>query len=93
MSINNNRYSIDRDKYGWVEEPPSHYDPRNSASHNGIFGWYKSWMKVSDGDFVFHRLNGPARIWEEGHKEYWLNGIYFKNIKTDEEWIIKNIIE
>jgi hypothetical protein len=61
----------------------------------GAYGLYKEWKiyindKMVD---VHHRTNGPARMWEYGLKQYWLNGIWFENIKSDEEWIIKQIIE
>jgi len=39
-----------------------------------------------------HRVDGPAIEWPDGHKEYWLNGQWFSDIKTDEEWIIFQII-
>jgi hypothetical protein len=42
---------------------------------------------------LVHRTDGPAKIFPDGKKEYYLNGIYYPNIKSDEEWLIKQIIE
>jgi len=39
-----------------------------------------------------HREDGPAVEWIDGYKEYWLNNEYYPYIKTDEEWIIFQII-
>jgi hypothetical protein len=39
-----------------------------------------------------HREDGPAMI-KNGYKRYFLNGYEYKNIKSDEEWIIKQILE
>lgn len=51
---------------------------------DGLKCWYKK-EKV-------HKEDGPAVI-NDIAKFYYLNGEYFPNIKTDEEWIIKQIIE
>lgn len=40
----------------------------------------------------FHRENGPAVEFLDGRKEYWLNDKHYKNIISDDEWIIFNII-
>lgn len=47
-----------------------------------------------------HRTDGPAVInYDKLFKrpdpvlEFWLDGVYYDNIKTFEEWIIKQIIE
>jgi len=39
-----------------------------------------------------HRTDGPAIEYEDGRKEYWLNNKRYPNIKTNEEWIIFQII-
>jgi len=39
-----------------------------------------------------HRTEGPALEYEDGDKEYWLNNKHYSNIKTNEEWIIFQII-
>jgi hypothetical protein len=92
MMINKSIYLRDKKKYGWVEDPPDYYSDDN--------GWYKCWYKHNSNEsynnescYPLHRTNGPARMWESGYKEYWLNGKYFRDIKSDEEWLIKQIIE
>ncbi len=30
-----------------------------------------------------HRIDGPARIWINGYKEYWINGIYYDKEEFD----------
>jgi len=52
--------------------------------HDGTKLWYQNGL--------CHRTDGPAVEYENGGKEYWLNGRYYSNIKTDEEWIIFQII-
>jgi hypothetical protein len=32
------------------------------------------WMRLSDGDIVYHRMDGPARIDEDGKIRWYLNG-------------------
>ena len=44
---------------------------------------YKTWCKNGK----LHREDGPAIEYVEGDKEYWYNDIWYKEIKTDEEWI------
>ena len=77
--------------------------------NNGNKFWYKHGLVHRDNDkpayeyrdgskFWYkkgkcHRENGPAIIDGNGEKQYYLNGIYYPNIKTDEEWIIKKILE
>jgi len=39
-----------------------------------------------------HRIDGPAVEYENGGKEYWLNGKWYIDINTDEEWLIFQII-
>lgn len=54
----------------------------------------KFWFKYG----ILHNSNGPAVINYNINTvfpkyEYWLNGKQFLNIKTNEEWMIKQIIE
>lgn len=83
-----------KNELGWNEDPPDHFEIESIQKYSNfkvVRAWYKSW---GDGDSKpYHRTNGPARMWQDGFKEYWLNGIYYKNIKSDDEWIIKQIIE
>ena len=51
---------------------------------NGSKQWYQ-YGKL-------HRTDGPAITWFNGDKEYWLNDIWYSDIKTDEEWVIFQII-
>jgi len=51
---------------------------------NGSRFWYKNGLA--------HRTDGPAREFINGKKEYWLNGIKYPYIKTNEEWLIFQII-
>jgi hypothetical protein len=39
-----------------------------------------------------HRENGPAKIFPNGIKEYYLDDIYYPNIETDEELLLASII-
>jgi len=39
-----------------------------------------------------HRKDGPAIECIDGYKEYYLNDIFYLDIKTDEEWVIFQII-
>jgi len=52
--------------------------------NNGTNMWYQNGKR--------HRLDGPAIEFYYGNKEYYLNGKYYPDIKTDEEWIIFQII-
>jgi hypothetical protein len=40
---------------------------------------YRSWCEIGR---KFHRLTGPARTWSNGQREFWLNGIYYENVKN-----------
>jgi hypothetical protein len=46
-----------------------------------LYDGYKSWFEKK---VIWHRLTGPARIWFDGTKEFYLNGIGYSSIK---EWI------
>jgi len=52
---------------------------------NGTKWWYQNG--------VLHRTDGPAVVSHvDGNDYYFLNNIEYPNIKTDEEWIIFQII-
>ena len=42
-----------------------------------------------------HRTDGPAKTWSlrSADSEYWINGEYLKHIKSDEELMIKLLLE
>ena len=42
------------------------------VSEDGSKSWYKDGKR--------HQLNGPAKIWANGHKEWWVEGKEFKQI-------------
>lgn len=84
--INRSLYLKYKSKHNWVESEPSYFDEWKEDD------WYKSWGHGSI-TYPYHRVDGPARVWSSGFKEYWLNDIYFRDIKSDDEWIIKQIIE
>lgn len=92
--INRSIYLRYKEKYNWTESEPNYFSNDRNSSGIGDLNltedfWYKSWGE----GLLYHRTDGPARIWFNGYREYWLNNIYFINIKSDDEWIIKNIIE
>jgi hypothetical protein len=49
----------------------------NTPAYQNINTGYKVWYKKG---LILHRLNGPARIYFDGTKEFYLNGKYYKNI-------------
>ena len=89
LCVNRSLYVQYKEKYNWIEPEPTYFTNGDINVNDIENGWYKSWSK----DNYYHRTDGPARMWNSGYKEYWLNGIYFSDIKTDAEWIIKQIIE
>lgn len=93
---NRSSYLRYKEKYNWTESEPSYFSNDRSITINYLHitedFWYKSWGEGSMTN-PYHRADGPARMWYNGKKEYWLNGIIFKDIKTDDEWLIKQIIE
>lgn len=78
-----------KEKYGWDEELPQEFLILHDSKSKWSL-WYKGWLNHVG---VHHRVNGPARIWGGGAKEYHLNGKYFPDVKSDNDWIIKQIIE
>lgn len=83
---NRSEYLKYKEKYNWNEDEPSYFSNDHSNQ------WYKAWGNGYTYD-PFHRTNGPARMWEDGRKEYWLNGIFYESIENDTEWIIKQLLE
>ena len=55
------------------------------GKYKGDKHWYKNGQ--------IHRENGAAIIFNDGRKFYYLHGVEYLNIKSDDEWIIKQIIE
>jgi hypothetical protein len=43
----------------------------------GLADGFKFWCEK---EINYHRLTGPARIWSDGTKEFYLNGKYYENI-------------
>jgi len=41
---------------------------------------------------LLHGTDGPAVERFDRHKEYWLNGKWYIDIRTDEEWLIFQIV-
>ena len=65
----------------------------NGNNIDDMTGWYEEYT-IDDGFcYLYHREDGPARLWEGGYKRYYLDGNWFKDIKSDEEWIIKQLLE
>lgn len=60
---------------------------------NGEIWYFKNRTVYYNKDWKLHREDGPAREWNDGQKEYWLDGRELPNIKSTEELIIKLIIE
>lgn len=90
------KYLADKIKYNWVETKPDYYAvdvTENFDEPRARGGWYKSWQLDNSIYGSFHRTDGPARMWQSGFKEYWLNGIFYREISSDEEWLIKQILE
>lgn len=54
-----------------------------------ISSGFRCWCKYGK----YHREDGPAIIHIDGTKDYCLNGIYYSDISSDDEWLIKQIIE
>lgn len=52
---------------------------------NGTIYWYYNGL--------LHRESGPAKEYNDGRKEYYLNGNLYKNVSSDDEWLVKQIIE
>jgi hypothetical protein len=41
---------------------------------------------------LLHRISGPAIIYSNGKKEYYLDSYIYPNITSDEEWLLFQII-
>lgn len=70
-------------KYYKIIEDGTEYIIEENSS--GDIFWFKNGKR--------HRESGPACIYRSGIKGYWLDGIHHYNINSDNEWIIKQIIE
>jgi len=53
---------------------------------------YANRIKVWCQNDMRHRTDGPAVEYSNGENQYWLYGIYYEYIRTNEEWIIFQII-
>jgi hypothetical protein len=92
MIIIENKISYDVCKIGkcrfWHLNGELHRE--NGPTVEGINDFtYKAWYNHGKP----HRIDGPAVIFTDGIKQYYLNGIWYPEITSDEEWLIKNIIE
>jgi len=61
-----------------------HNDNGPALEYDSVKEWFQNG--------VLHRTDGPAIEFVDGTKEYWLNNEHYPYIKTDEEWIIFQII-
>jgi hypothetical protein len=76
-------YYIDGEKF--TTEDNWHKIPRNNISSPNenvpaieeLNSEYKIWYLKGQ---ICHRLTGPALIRPKGNKEFWLNGVYYRNI-------------
>jgi len=75
---------VDGTKHWYQNDMWHRADGPAIENNSGHKEWYQSEK--------CHRTDGPAVIWPNGDKEYWLNDKPYPNIKTDEEWIIFQII-
>lgn len=91
-------------KYYKVIENDIEYDVKESE--NGDKYWhYKGYFYRENGPAIenkigsfwyknggYHREDGPAVMYTNGTKQYWLDGIWYQDITSDDEWIVFNII-
>lgn len=71
----------------WYKENTDIYHKEDGPAieyYTGEKVWYK--------DGKCHRIEGPAVQYGNGTKQYWLDNIWYPDVKTDEEWIIFQII-
>ncbi len=54
--------------------------------NDGLKCWYDESSRL-------HRIDEPAIILGNGDKKYYLHGVLYKDINSDEEWIIKSLLE
>ena len=73
-----NKYWVQDNKYHRIDGPAMEYS-------DGEKWWYYYGL--------CHRVDGPAAIFPSGEKEYWLNNTCYADIKTDEEWIIFQVLD
>lgn len=75
-------YCNNRNQYHRLDGPAVEYI-------SGEYKGYKCWC--IDGDV--HKEDGPAKIYQDGRKEYWFQGEWHRDIKTDKQWFkkVKNL--
>jgi hypothetical protein len=79
-------YYIDGKKFTTDEYVNIPFDIISSPDENT-----PAWEDLTDGEkgwckkgYVLHRLIGPAKIWADSDKWFYLNGIHYTNIK---DWL------
>jgi len=61
--------------------------------YDGAKHWYQNGERHrTDGPAIDNNIYDGNKDWDYADQEYWLYGKYYPNIKTDEEWIIFQII-
>jgi hypothetical protein len=53
----------------------------NTSAYENLETGYKVWSKKG---WFIHRLTGPARIFPDGREYFYLNNIYYENVK---DWL------
>jgi hypothetical protein len=54
--------------------------------NDGLKCWY-------DENGRLHRIDGPAIILSNGEMKYYLHGILYRDINSNDEWMIKMLLE
>jgi hypothetical protein len=79
--------------YGyWIIKYDDGGEVRISHVGNPYFE-YNIGTKVFLKNYQYHNKSGAAMISKNREKVYWLNGKLYPDITSDEEWLIKQIIE
>jgi len=84
------KVSSEKDVFGnirWYKEGTDILHRENGPAvefANGTKAWYQNGK--------YHRTDGPAIEYVDGNKYYYLNNKYCPDIKTDEDWLIFQII-
>jgi hypothetical protein len=95
MCRHTNSENIDRRHDPYVGMYKNTYGP--NTVHRGAFEF--TGIKIFEGSIFYFkngnvsRDDGPAVIQKSGERWYYLNDVLYDNIKTDDEWLIKQIIE
>jgi hypothetical protein len=72
------KVSDNRDDVPWLKiSSPNDEIPAFENTQNGCKHWCEK-------DLLWHRLNGPAIIWPNGHKQFYLKDQEYKNIN---QWL------